>query len=159
MPGTSDIFNFKRLPYRRATLTDIPEHFSKIQHWIPVDEHTEFQDRMRSAIEEGTAWCTEHTFLYYQQQNYRVAHAVAIYGKESSYEMLTLFQAVFAKEDRHTAHMKFKLHPGKELPEYWSMVTLTSAQRWNQNKEHPLSVDVQKFRTKMEGIVQRREQR
>jgi hypothetical protein len=159
MPGTSDIFNLNRVFYRRATLEDIPDHFAKIKHWIPEEEHIEFQERMEDAIDQGNAWCTELTFLYYQSLNYRVANAVAIYGKESAYEMLTLFQGVFAKEDRNTAHMRFKMHPGKELPEYWSMITSTSAQRWNQDNDHPLSVDVQKFRKKMENIMKRRESR
>ena len=148
MPVLKQIFDAKR-DHRRCVPADVGRHFEKINHWVPEEEHKEFRARMRSCIEEGNAWHTKHTFLYYQMQDARIAHGIAIFGMNYPMEMLSLFIGVFSLEDHATHIIRFKLHPGKFLEEYKSLLTKTSIMRTHANPEHPLLIRVDDFRIKI----------
>lgn len=128
-------------------------HFAKIKQWIPEEEWIEFQERMEDCVEDETAWCTENTFLYYTKIDRRMSHGVALFGYEFTEELLSMFIGVFTKEDQETCMMRFKLHQGKLIEEYRSMLTLTSIKRNRRSPEHPLMIRVDDFRKKIDHIA------
>ena len=152
MPVLKHLFDAKR-DYRRCLNSEIWRHFVKIKHWVPENEKEEFQKRMLECIEEGTAWCTDNTFLYYHKENPRISHGVAIFGMDHPMEMLALFFGVFTYEDKNTFTMRFKLHPGKFLEEYKSLLTTTSIMRTHANPKHPLMIRIDAFRDKVYKLV------
>lgn len=132
---------------------DIGRHFDQIKHWINETEHEEFLVRMLECIEQRTAWCSENTFLYYKKENARQSIGVAIFGMDYPIEMLTLFTGVFYFEDRKTAMLIFKLHDGKMIDEYKSLLTVTSIERSHVDPSHPLMIRVDAFRNKMIKLI------
>ena len=104
---------------------------------------------MLDCIEDRNAWHTDNTFLYYKMQDKRIAHGIAIFGMNYPMEMLALFIGVFSLEDHVTHIIRFKLHPGKFLEEYKSLLTDTSIMRTHANPSHPLLIRVDDFRKKI----------
>ena len=148
MPVLKQIFDAKR-DHRRCEPSDVHGHFDQIKHWIPKEEHKQFQERMLSCIEEGDAWHTDHTFLYYRREDRRISHGVAMNGMKYPMEMLSLFIGVFSIEDHDTHIMRFALHPGKFMEEYKTLLTVTSIKRTHRNPNHPLLIRVDDFRKKI----------
>ena len=139
--------------YARCRDIDINHHFQEIHQWIPEGEEQEFKERMQKCVDEGNAWRTANTFLYYEKENERIAYGVALFGQEHTLELIALFIAIFWKEDRETYHLKFKLHPGKMLSEYSSMITKVSLERNRSEGTHPLSVNINELRHKFHDIL------
>ncbi|MEE8599290.1 MAG: hypothetical protein V3S69_07290 [Dehalococcoidales bacterium] len=128
---------------------DIDNHFYHIHHWVPEEEHPEFYDRMAACIIDGHAWCTENTFLYYQSEDKHIAYGVALFGQGYAQELLALFAGVFSQQDMITHALKFKLHPGKMMEEYMTLLTPISMKRARRNPNHPVSVRIDALRDKM----------
>ena len=154
MPVFKQLFDRKR-EYRLCTVADIDPHFDKIKQWVPETEHVTFKIRMAISVNEDNAWCTENTFLYYTKQDLRIAHGIALFGNEYPTEILALFIGVFSLEDNDTHILRFKLHPGKFMQEYKSLLTMTSIRRTHADPDHPLYVHVDKFRQKVVGVLNR----
>lgn len=152
MPVLKQIFDDKR-KYRPCFTEDIKPHFEQIKHWIPEDQHIQFQVRMALSVNENHAWCSKNTFLYYTREDKRMSHGVAIFGMDHPVEMLSLFTGVFYFEDRETAMLRFTLHPGKMIKEYKSLLTVTSMMRAHADPTHPLMIRVDAFREKMIRII------
>ena len=134
-------------------MADIGAHYQSIKHWIPEGEKEAFQERMADCIEDGNAWCLNDTFLYYEKHNLRMAYGVALYGHQNTLDLLSLFIGVFSFEDNDTHMMRFKLHPGKFMDEYKSMLTVISMKRCHRDANHPLMVRVDDFRKKIVGLL------
>ena len=135
-------------------MADVGIHFDKIKQWIPEPEWLEFHSRMADCIEDETAWCTDNTFLYYKRNNKRMAYGVALFGKDFTAELISLFVGVFTFEDPETCIIQFQLHPGKFMEEYRSMLTTVSMKRHHANPEHPLTIRVDGFREKVYAIAE-----
>jgi hypothetical protein len=135
-------------------MADVARHFEQIKHWIPEEEHNAFRERMSDCIEDETAWCTDNTFLYYQKDNKRMAHGVALFGKEHTEELISMFVGLFSFEDKETCMMRFQLHPGKFMEEYRSLLTTTSMKRHHADPSHPLMIRVDKFREKIYQLAE-----
>lgn len=147
MPETPKIFGTK-YKYEQCMLCDVGPHFDKIREWIPDEEYIEFNERMMNCVEEGTAWRTKNTFIYYEMQNKRISYGVALFGKEHAAELMALFIGVFGHEDKTTSVMRFKLHPGKMMEEYKAMLTEISIKRTHANPNHALMVRIDELRKK-----------
>jgi len=148
MPVLKQFFD-KRRHYKPCIPADIKRHFDKIKHWIPDEEKEEFQKRMLACIKEGDAWCTDNTFLYYTRENLRISIGVAIFGMKYPMEILSLFIGIFSFEDHDTHIIRFKLHPGKFMEEYKTLLTMTSIRRTHINPNHPLLIRVDDFKKKI----------
>lgn len=147
MPVLRNILR-NRNSFRDCTEEDVIPHFEKIKHWIPEGEWPAFQSRMVEAIKERKAFCTPNTFLYYTKEDARMAHGIALFGAEHQIELLSLFVGVFTHADTDTCLLRFKLHPGKFLEEYRTLLTTTSIHRTHRDPNHPLLVRVNDLRTK-----------
>ncbi len=134
-------------------MSDIGKHFQSIKHWVPEEEHKDFQERMADCVEEENAWCLGDAFLYYGKTDKRMAYGVALFGKTDTPELLALFAGVFSLEDNDTHKMRFKLHPGKLMTEYKSLLTVVSMKRNHNNPEHPLMVPIHELRQKIAKIA------
>jgi hypothetical protein len=108
---------------------------------------------MRDCVEADNAWCLNDAFLYYDKVDLRMAHGMALYGMDVPMDVLALFIGVFSFEDNDTCMMRFKLHSGKFLEEYKSMLTVTSMKRWHQNHDHPLMIRVDAWRKKVVNLL------
>jgi len=141
-----------------CTLEDIPAHFELIKHWVPEEEHQEFKDRMAICVQEGRAYtmCSSQTFLYYKHRSKNQVDGVALYGKESPIDLLALFAGVFKYIDRDVFMMYFKLHPGKFVEEYKSLVTPISVRRQGQDPERPLAIRIDNIKKKVNQIFETR---
>jgi hypothetical protein len=148
MPVLKQIFEARK-EYRRCVPEDVGHHFARIQKWIPEEENVEFKERMVNCIADDNAWCNEKTFLYYEKENYRISHGVAMFGMDYPMDMLSLFISVFSLEDHDTHIMRFRLHPGKFMEEYKTLLTVTSIKRTHKNPDHPLLIRVDDFRKKV----------
>ena len=153
MPETTNILGTKTY-YEACSLSDVGPHFDKISRWVPEEEYIEFNERMMDCVEAGNAWKTEHTFLYYEHINRKIAHGVALYGSESPMELLALFIGVFWQQDQGTGIMRFKLHPGKFMEEYRALLTDISIKRTHADPDHPLMVRIDHLRKKFRNIMQ-----
>ena len=147
MPVALNILGHRQI-YEACSLADVGPHFDKIHQWIPDKEYIEFNERMMDCVDQGTAWKTENTFLYYSIQNKRISHGVAMYGCEHPMEFIGLLVGIFGTEDKTTAIMRFKLHPGKVLEEYKAMLTDVSIERTHRDPNHPLLVRIDDLRRK-----------
>lgn len=134
-------------------MSDIGNHYQSIKHWVPDWEKKNFQERMADCIEDETAWCLGNAFLYYTKEDKRMAHGVALFGRDKNTDLLGLFAAVFSLEDNDTHNMRFKLHPGKFMDEYKTLLTTVSMKRNHRDPNHPLMVPVQKMREKFTKIL------
>lgn len=134
-------------------MADIGRHYESIKHWIPDGEKEAFQERMADCIEDETAWCLGEAFLYYSKIDKRISHGIALFGRQDNTDLLALFAGVFSLEDNDTHHMRFKLHPGKFMDEYKSLLTVISMKRCHRDPDHPLMVPVQKLREKFVKIL------
>jgi hypothetical protein len=152
MPVLDDIFK-KKSEYRRCVLADIHNHYKCIKQWVPEGEETAFKERMADCVEDETAWCLNDAFLYYEKVDKRMAYGVALYGMVKPMDILSLFIGVFSLEDNDTAMMRFKLHPGKFMDEYKSMLTIISMKRSHQNPNHPLMIRIDNFRQKIVSLL------
>lgn len=133
--------------------TDIQRHFDIIKHWIPEYDHREFLARMFISARLGNAWKSDNCFLYYDKpDNPRIGHGIALYGMGHALELLGLFTVVFVLKDRNITAMLMKLHPGKLIKEYRSMISQSSIRRNAQDSSEPLVVKVQAFRKKIDPI-------
>ncbi len=148
MPVLKQIFEARK-EYRRCVPEDVHAHFVKMKQWVPEAEHAEFQERMLNCIEAGYAWCNKNCHIYYEMKNRRIAHGVALYGMDHPMDMLSLFISVFSLEDHDTHILRFRLHPGKSMQEYKSMLTMASMMRNHKNPDHPLMIRVDDFRKKI----------
>jgi hypothetical protein len=140
---------------RECVMSDISVHFKKVEHWIPEEDKTSFQERMYDCVETESAWCTDNTFLYYIKNDKRLAVGVALLGKENAMELLSLFIQVFYVHDKETCMLRFQLHPGKFMEEYRSLLTTISMQRHHQNNKHPLMIRVDELRAKLVKLAER----
>ena len=154
MPVLKQIFDAKR-DHRRCLPADVDDHFKKIEHWMPYEEVDVFKKRMLHCIEEGTAWHTDNTFLYYQMQDRRIAHGIAIFGMDYPIEMLALFIGAFSIEDNDTHIIRFKLHPGKFVSEYKTLLTTISTKRSRQIGS-PLVIRIDLFKEKIKEIYKQK---
>lgn len=152
MPVLKQIFADKR-KYLPCVLADIEPHFSQIKHWVGEDDTERFLKEMLNSVEQGHAYHTENTFLYYTKENARQATGVAIFGMGYPIEMLALFTGIFYFTDRETAMLRFALHPGKMIEEYKTLLTVTSMMRAHADPTHPLMIRVDAFRKKMIHII------
>ena len=152
MPVLKQIFKDKR-KYRYCLTADIEPHFDRIKHWVGEDQEIKFKALMAISINDGHAWKTANTFLYYTKQNARQAQGIAIFGMDYPVEMLSLFTGVFYFEDRDTCMLQFRLHPGKMIQEYKSLLTVTSMRRAHADPLHPLMIRVDALRQKMIKII------
>lgn len=149
--------------YRPCVPSDIGRHFEQIKHWIPHGEVPAFQERMLASIEEGNAYCTENTFLYYVKENERIAHGIALYAQNHPQEFMSMLIGIFTFEDVQTYILRFKLHPGKELEEYRTLLTDTSIHRTHRDPNHPLLIRINELRDKWikllanAGVIARRD--
>ncbi len=148
MPEISNILG-KSYSYRRCVMSDIGRHFEQIKHWIPDWEKEEFQQRMADCIKGTNAWCTENTFLYYKRETPHIAYGVSLFGQNYAQELIALFMGVFSRHDKVTHSLKFKLHPGKMMEEYMTMLTPISMKRANQNPNHPVSIRIDELKNKL----------
>jgi hypothetical protein len=138
--------------YRECLIVDVVPHFNKIKQWIPEEEAEAFQNRMRDCVEEENAWALNDSFLYYTKVDRRMAHGVALFGGGEPMDILALFIGVFSLEDTDTFMLRFKLHPGKLMDEYKSLLTAVSMKRAHQNQNHPLMVRIDGLRKKIWAI-------
>ena len=152
MPVLDNLFKQKQ-NYRRCVLADIVNHYQFIKHWVPEGEKEAFQERMADCVEDETAWCLNDAFLYYEKVNARMAYGVALYGMDNAVDMLSLFIGVFSFEDNDTHMLRFKLHPGKFMQEYKSLLTVISMKRNHHDPDHPLMVRVDDFRKKIVKLL------
>lgn len=134
-------------------MSDIGNHFQSIKHWIPEGEKESFQERMADCVEDETAWCLGGAFLYYKKIDRRISHGVALFGRKDNTDLLALFAGVFSLEDNDTHKMRFKLHPGKLMDEYKTLLTVTSMKRNHRDPDHPLMVPVHELREKFVKIL------
>jgi len=134
-------------------MSDIGNHYQSIKHWIPEGEKESFQERMADCVEDEHAWCLGDAFLYYQKSDKRMAHGVALFGREKNTDLLALFASVFSLEDNDTHNMRFQLHPGKLMSEYKSLLTVISMKRHHRDPNHPLMIPVQHLREKFTKIL------
>lgn len=155
MPDTPKIFGTS-YRYEQCRICDVGPDFDKIYQWIPEKEHVQFNERMMDCVDSGTAWRTKNTFLYYDIQNKKVSYGVALFGKDHPLELMGLFVGVFGMQDRDTSIMKFKLHPGKMMEEYKSLLTTISMKRNHQNRNHPLMVRIDELRVKFINFLAKR---
>ena len=132
---------------------DVKRHFAKIAHWIPEDEAEQFQERMKSCVEAGHAWKLNDAFLYYDPQDKRISYGVALYGMDEPMDVLSLFIGIFTFEDTDTCIMRFKLHEGKFMQEYKSLLTIVSMKRTHHNPEHPLMIRIDDLRNRMIDLL------
>lgn len=153
MPETTNILGGKTR-YEDCRLCDVGHHFDKISHWVPKEEHVDFNERMMMCVEAGNAWRTKNTFLYYEKVNLRIAHGIALYGRENPMELLALFIGVFWQQDKDTGLLRFKLHPGKFMEEYRALLTEISMKRTHTDPDHPLTVRIDSLRKKFRNIMQ-----
>ena len=107
---------------------------------------------MADCIEDENAWCTENTFLYYKSENRQIALGVALYGVGYAQELIALFMGVFSQQDKTTHALRFKLHPGKVMEEYMTMLTKVSMKRARQNPNHPVTVRIDELRNKLFSV-------
>ena len=139
-----------------CTEQDIDVHFALIKDVIPVDEITQFKERMAECIEAGSAYTiSSDCFLYYLNYKPCCANGVALYGKNSPSKLLTLFAGIFSQLDTHTFKLNFKLHAGKMVQEYKSIITLTSLKR-QRIKGYPLVIRIDKLKNKITAIYNKR---
>jgi hypothetical protein len=103
---------------------------------------------MAESVKEGRAYCTENTFLYYTQVDARMSQGIAMFGMKHPAEMISLLIGIFTFEDNQTCLLRFKLHPGKELEEYRTLLTTTSIHRTHRDPKHPLLIRVNDLRNK-----------
>lgn len=111
-------------------------------------------ERMLESIEEGKAFCTENTFLYYTKVDKRMATGLAMFGQGYPMEMVSLLIGIFTFEDNDTCLLRFTLHPGKELEEYRTLLSNTSIHRTHRDPKHPLLIKVNELRTKWVRLME-----
>ncbi len=155
MPVIYDIQK-KGIRYRRCRPTDIEDHFAKIRHWVTDENGGSFKKRMLEAVKRKTAWCTENTFLYYVSDG-KAGIGYALFGRDYPVELISLFMGVFSYHDKDTAFIRFKLHPGKMVDEYKTLLTSVSMSRYHtSNETHPLMIRVDELRKKWAGMMAKR---
>ncbi len=142
---------------RRCMNIDVESHFALIAHWIPEPEHEEFKTRMKMCIDNGSAFCLidDSCFLYYLNYKPCCANAVALFGQGSALKVGALFAGIFENIDTHTIRVNFKLHPGKMVQEYKSILTIESMKR-RHLPNYPLVVRVDKVKKKMIDLLNKR---
>lgn len=141
-----------------CTDSDVPAHFELIKHWVPEEEHEQFQDRMRESVKQNRAYTmlNSNAFLYYEYKANKQTNGVALYGQENPVDLITLFTGVFGYIDTDVFIMYFKLHPGKFIEEYKSLITAISARRAAQDPNHPLAVRIDQIKSKIKSIYETR---
>ena len=152
-----DIFG-REHSIKQCTTEDIPVHFNAIKEMIPEKEALEFYMRMEECVMAGSAYAIDNDscFLYYINYERDLAHGVALYGKDHATEMLVLFSCVFNELDTNTFKLDFKLHPGKFLQEYKSLLTMISMKRMNRDPDHPLVIRIDDIKRKINHIYERK---
>lgn len=153
MPVIHNLFK-QHYIYRQCNLADIQIHFKKVQHWIPPREGQDFRARMKECVDAGTAWKTDNTFLYYKTDGH-VGVGIALFGMDHPLEIMALMMGVFSYRDKTTHALRFKLHPGKNMREYKSLLTTISMARNGTNSEHPLMVRVDELRKRWSTICEK----
>ena len=156
MTATIDFFG-KCHTIVSCTQKDIAVHFDQIKDVVTDIPHNEFKQRMSQCVEAGSAYMLSDgsCFLYYLNSLPFKAEGVALYGKHATHKMLALFAGVFTTIDTHTFKIEFKLHPGKFIQEYKSLLTKTSMKR-QVVPGYPLVVRVDVLRNKINDIYNKR---
>lgn len=155
MPVIYDLFK-NRYRYRNCRLTDVAPHYDQIKHWVTDVGDLEFQRRMMECVEQRNAWCTDNTFIYYTKDG-RAGTGVAILGAKHPLEFMFLLVGVFYYRDKETAFIKFRLHDGKFIEEYQSLITPTSISKHRtRDDNYPLVVRVDKLRNKWAQVIAKR---
>jgi len=133
-----------------CTEQDIEVHFNLIKDVIPSEEVIQFQQRMSECILAGSAYTLSNSncFLYYLNYKPCCAKGIALYGKESPMDIITLFIGVFTLIDTKTFKLGFGLHAGKLVKEYKSLITLTSLKR-QRIPGHPLVIRIDELKKKL----------
>jgi len=147
MPVLNSVFG--KVEYRQCVPADIGRHYEQIKHWITDTSRKEFEGKMLQAIEEGSAWCTENTFLYYVGEGKGIVYGAALYGHKHPQELMSLFVAVFWFHDKRAQKLRFKLHQGKTLQEYKTLLSIPSIRRVHMNEEKLAMIRVDKLRKRM----------
>lgn len=142
---------------KQCTFDDIKIHFEKIKDVIPEDEKEEFCIRMNDCIKLETAFALEDDscFLYYKNYKPCCAIGIALYGKNEPLKMITLFAGIFYQIDTTTFKIDFKLHKGKLIQEYKSLLTKISMKR-SQQSDVPLVVRIDHLKEKIKQIYEKR---
>ena len=134
-------------------MEDIDGHFSVIERFITDVPEELFKDRMRTCVEAGTAYKLHNNtcFLYYINIEKWYAQGVAINGENNPQGMIALMSGIFDQKDKDTFKIDFKLHPGKPLSEYKSLLTLTSMKR-HMTHDDTVAIRVDEFKAKIKRI-------
>ena len=141
-------------------MEDINPHYEIIRQWVGDLEEDFFKERMSECVADGTAFKVGESdcFLYYKKKNRRMADGIAMYGKGQPLKMLALICGIFTVHDRETFILQFKLHVGKIVDEYKSMITRTSIKR-SMTGDAPLTVRVDKLGKKLCDLSEARGER
>ena len=148
---TTNLFG-KPTEFRACTSSDVLDHFLVIRDTITDMPHEEFMERMQKCVTAGSAFtlADNTAFLYYLNTSSRKAIGMALYGS-SAVGTLALFKGIFQDTDHRTLKIDFKLHPGKLLQEYKSLVTISSLHTYGVT-ERPLVVRIDALRDKLRLI-------
>jgi len=138
---------------KSCTEEDVSKHFACVEKYIIESDRIPFQNRMRRCIAEGTAFAlTDDTcFIYYMSTTKHRATGIALFGEGVPMKMIALFTGVFREIDKDTFAMEFRLHPGKMLNEYKSLLTLTSIKR-HANINYPLMIRIDRLKEKIHEL-------
>ena len=141
---TNDLFG-NPVTFKHCVTEDLLTHFEPIEHWITDIPKVEFLQRMKACIDENMAFALDDdsAFLYMYPVRTEgmigptVHYAgIAIYGGPDQVKFLALLKGIF--EDLHPtiARVDFKLHPGKALGEYKSLLHTKSLERFGTEMDH-----------------------
>ena len=154
---SNDLFG-KSQSIKQCTFDDIPPHFDKVKEIVPEAEHQEYVARMTECVLDGTAFSLEDdsSYIYYKKKSDLFAEGVVLYGKQEPLKLGALFNFVFTKIDPKVFKLDFQLHPGKEIGEYKSMLTITSIKRHQANSKAPLVIRVDQLMKRFTDLYEKR---
>lgn len=143
----------------RCTVSNIPNHFSKVQHLIPEEDRESYLSRMLQGVQQGTAFCvSDHScFLYYLKDPVQpeFSEGVSLFGVGNPLKVAAMFSGIFTQVDNLVFVMKIKMHKGRTASNYQSIATASSIKN-NSVHGSPLVVRIDKLLTKLSVLATKR---
>lgn len=153
---TVDLLGHKHT-IRRCSIDDVDNHFNKVKHLIPEDEHKSYKLRMELCVSANYAFCLEDEscFLYMRKTSPCVADAFSFFGEGAPLKTLALLAGIFINIDKRLLRISFFPHTGKNIFHFKSIMPAAALMR-KATPKHPAIFRADLFRAKILEMMERR---